>query len=39
MKKMYESPRMEIVRLETMQMLADSYVEHFKQEDAIEEAM
>lgn len=39
MKKMYENPRMEIVRLETLQMLADSFVEQFKQEDAVEEAM
>ena len=39
MKKMYENPRMEIVRLETVRMLADSFVQHFKQEDAVEEAM
>lgn len=39
MKKMYENPRMEIVRLETVRMLADSYVEQLKQEDALEEAM
>ena len=39
MKKMYENPRMEIVRLETMRMLADSFVQQFKQEDAVEEAM
>ena len=39
MKKMYENPRMEIVRLETVRMLADSFVEQLKQEDAGEEAM
>ena len=39
MKKMYENPRMEIVRLETVRMLADSLVQQFKQEDAVEEAM
>lgn len=39
MKKMYENPRMEIVRLETVRMLADSFVEQLKQEDAVEEAM
>ena len=39
MKKMYENPRMEIVRLETVRMLANSFVEQLKQEDAVEEAM
>ena len=39
MKKMYENPQMEIVRLETVRMLADSFVEQLKQEDAVEEAM
>ena len=39
MKKTYENPQMEIVRLETVRMLADSFVEQLKQEDAVEEAM
>ena len=39
MKKMYENPQMEIVRLETVRMLPDSLVQHFKQEEAVEEAM
>ena len=39
MKKMYENPQMKIVRLEKVRMLADSFVQQFKQEDAVEEAM
>lgn len=39
MKKTYENSQMKIVRLETMRMLADSFVQQFKQEDAVEEAM
>ena len=39
MKKTYENPQMKIVRLETMRMLAESFVQQFKQEDALEEAM
>ena len=39
MKKTYENPQMKIVRLETMRMLANSFVEQLKQEDAVEEAM
>ena len=39
MKKTYENPQMKIVRLETVRMLANSFVQQFKQEDAVEEAM
>ena len=39
MRKTYESPQMDVICLKTQALLADSYKEYIKQENAESEAM